>query len=125
MRLPAQPRSVLRLVYGCERLPGMVINLAEYRIRRKQVLADSRTSTRSPPDSSTLLREDAGHHPDRVFEPNRVERAADWAYLVEPYARCVNDALFGRARVGAGILPLDIAFGSGYAANVAPAVEPR
>lgn len=25
------------------------------------------------------------------------ERAADWAYLAEPYARRVNDALFDRA----------------------------
>ena len=25
------------------------------------------------------------------------ERAADWAYLVEPYARRANDALFDRA----------------------------
>jgi SAM-dependent methyltransferase len=47
------------------------------------------------------------------------ERAADWAYLVEPYARRVNDALFDRAQVGTGTRLLDIACGSGYAANVA------
>jgi hypothetical protein len=47
------------------------INLAEHRIRRKQILADSYTNTRSPPDSPRLPGEDAGHHPDRVFEPNR------------------------------------------------------
>jgi SAM-dependent methyltransferase len=47
------------------------------------------------------------------------ERATDWAYLVEPYARRVNDVLFDRARVGPGTRLLDIACGSGYAANVA------
>ena len=47
------------------------------------------------------------------------ERAADWAYLVERYARGVNDALFGRTGVGPGIELLDIACGSGYAAGVA------
>jgi SAM-dependent methyltransferase len=47
------------------------------------------------------------------------ERAADWAYLAEPYARRVNDALFDRLRVGPQTRLLDIACGSGYAANVA------
>ena len=47
------------------------------------------------------------------------ERAADWAYLNEPYARQANDALFGRAGVGPGTRLLDIACGSGYAASVA------
>jgi SAM-dependent methyltransferase len=47
------------------------------------------------------------------------ERAADWAYLVEPYARGVNEALFDRAQVGPGTRLLDIACGSGYAASVA------
>ena len=47
------------------------------------------------------------------------EQAADWAYLVEPYARRVNDALFDRAQVGPGTRLLDIACGSGYAASVA------
>jgi hypothetical protein len=41
------------------------------------------------------------------------ERAADWAYLAEPDARRVNDALFDRAGVGAGTRLLDIACGSG------------
>ena len=31
---------------------------------------DSSTNTRSPPDSPTLLREEAGHRNDPVFEPN-------------------------------------------------------
>jgi SAM-dependent methyltransferase len=46
-------------------------------------------------------------------------RARDWAYLVEPYARRANDALFDRAGVGPGTQLLDIACGSGYAAGVA------
>jgi ubiquinone/menaquinone biosynthesis C-methylase UbiE len=46
-------------------------------------------------------------------------RATDWAYLVEPYARNANDALFDRAGVGQGTRLLDIACGSGYAASVA------
>ena len=28
------------------------------------------------------------------------DRAADWAYLMEPYARSANDALFDRANAG-------------------------
>jgi len=47
------------------------------------------------------------------------ERAADWAYLIEPYARPANDALYDRAGVGPGTRLLDIACGSGYAASVA------
>jgi SAM-dependent methyltransferase len=47
------------------------------------------------------------------------ERAVDWAYLLEPYARRVNDTLFDRGSVGAGTRLLDIACGSGYAAWVA------
>ena len=47
------------------------------------------------------------------------ERATDWAYLMEPYARRANDALFDRAGVGPGTRLLDIACGSGYAAGVA------
>jgi SAM-dependent methyltransferase len=47
------------------------------------------------------------------------ERAADWAYLIEPYARQVNDSLFDRTGVGQGTRLLDIACGSGYAASVA------
>jgi SAM-dependent methyltransferase len=47
------------------------------------------------------------------------ERAADWAYLVEPYARSVNDSLFDQLGVGPGTELLDIACGSGYAASVA------
>jgi SAM-dependent methyltransferase len=47
------------------------------------------------------------------------ERATDWAYLFEPYARRANDALFDQAQVGPGTRLLDIACGAGYAASVA------
>ena len=47
------------------------------------------------------------------------ERAADWAYLFEPYARRANDALFDQTGVGPGTELLDVACGSGYAASVA------
>lgn len=46
-------------------------------------------------------------------------RATDWAYLMEPYARPANDAVFDRIGVRAGTRLLDIACGSGYAAMVA------
>jgi ubiquinone/menaquinone biosynthesis C-methylase UbiE len=46
-------------------------------------------------------------------------RATDWAYLIEPYARPANDALFDGTGVGQGTRLLDIACGSGYAASVA------
>ena len=46
-------------------------------------------------------------------------RATDWAYLIEPYARPANDALFDQAGVGQGTRLLDIACSSGYAASVA------
>jgi SAM-dependent methyltransferase len=49
------------------------------------------------------------------------DRATDWAYLAEPYARGANEALFDQAHVGAGTRLLDIACGSGYAASVAAA----
>jgi SAM-dependent methyltransferase len=49
------------------------------------------------------------------------ERAGDWAYLMEPYARSANDALFDRIGIGPGTRLLDIACGSGYAAGVAAA----
>jgi SAM-dependent methyltransferase len=46
-------------------------------------------------------------------------RATDWAYLVEPYARTANDALFDQTGVGPGTELLDVACGAGYAASVA------
>ncbi len=47
------------------------------------------------------------------------ERAVDWAYLVEPYARRANEAVFDRLDVGPGTRLLDIACGSGFAAALA------
>lgn len=49
------------------------------------------------------------------------DRARDWAYLFEPYARRANDDVFDRVGVGPGVKLLDIACGSGYAAMVAGA----
>jgi len=46
------------------------INLAEHRTAENRSSADSRTSTRSPHDRPMLLRDDAGHHHNRIFEPN-------------------------------------------------------
>ena len=46
-------------------------------------------------------------------------RALDWAYLVEPYARTANEVLFDRLSVGHDVQLLDIACGSGFAAQLA------
>lgn len=46
-------------------------------------------------------------------------RAADWAYLFEPYARPANDLVFDQLGVDAGAHLLDIACGSGLAAQTA------
>jgi SAM-dependent methyltransferase len=45
--------------------------------------------------------------------------AREWAYLFEPYARPANELLLGELGVGAGTRYLDIACGSGLAANTA------
>lgn len=47
------------------------------------------------------------------------QRAADWAYLFEPYARQANNGLFDRLGVAEGTHVLDIACGSGFAARLA------
>src|SRR5262245_1390215 len=46
-------------------------------------------------------------------------RAADWAYLLEPYARPANEKIFDQLDVGEGTRLLDIACGSGLAAQIA------
>ena len=46
-------------------------------------------------------------------------RSADWAYLFEPYARPANEVVFDQTGVGAGTRLLDIACGSGLAAQSA------
>ena len=48
-------------------------------------------------------------------------RARDWAYLMEPYSRPANDAVFDRLELQPGSRLLDVACGSGYAAMVAAA----
>jgi SAM-dependent methyltransferase len=47
------------------------------------------------------------------------QRAAEWAYLFEPYARPANQLLLDRLDVGDGVHLLDIACGSGFAAQLA------
>ena len=46
-------------------------------------------------------------------------RPADWAYLFEPYARPANEVIFDQLDVGDGTRLLDIACGSGLAAQIA------
>src|SRR5947209_382152 len=46
-------------------------------------------------------------------------RALEWAYLNEPYARPANELLFDRLEVKSGVRLLDIACGSGFAAQLA------
>jgi SAM-dependent methyltransferase len=46
-------------------------------------------------------------------------RPADWAYLCEPYARPANEVIFDQLGVGGGTRLLDIACGSGFAAQLA------
>lgn len=46
-------------------------------------------------------------------------RAADWAYLFEPYARPATEVVFDQMRVGPAARLLDIACGSGLAAEFA------
>ena len=47
------------------------------------------------------------------------DRATDWAYLWEPYARSANRAVFDQLAVADGTRLLDIACGSGFAAHLA------
>ena len=46
-------------------------------------------------------------------------RAVEWAYLFEPYARPANEMLFDRLDVGPATRLVDIACGSGFAAQLA------
>ena len=46
-------------------------------------------------------------------------RPADWAYLFEPYARPANEVIFDQLGLGQGARLLDIACGSGFAAQLA------
>lgn len=59
--------------------------------------------------------------PDGWQEAGRAwgARAVDWAYLFEPYARPANDTVFDELDVGAGTRVVDIACGSGLAAQTA------
>jgi len=70
------------------------------------------TTTMNPPDAT--------HH-DAWVEAGRGwgARATEWAYLFEPYALPANQLVFDRLGVGAGTRHLDVACGSGFAANIA------
>ncbi len=59
--------------------------------------------------------------PDRWREAGRGwgARAQEWAYLFEPYALPANEVVFDRLGVGPATRYLDVACGSGFAANVA------
>jgi SAM-dependent methyltransferase len=46
-------------------------------------------------------------------------RAKDWAYLFEPYSLPVNEQVFDALDIGNGIRLLDVACGSGFAAQLA------
>jgi len=46
-------------------------------------------------------------------------RSLEWAYLLEPYAQPANELLFDRLGVGDGVRLLEIACGSGFAAQLA------
>ena len=46
-------------------------------------------------------------------------RAEEWAYLFEPYALPANQLVFDRLGVSSGTRYLDVACGSGFAANIA------
>jgi SAM-dependent methyltransferase len=48
-------------------------------------------------------------------------RACDWAYLFEPYSRPANEVLFDKLGVRDGVRLLDLACGSGFAAQLAGA----
>jgi hypothetical protein len=66
--VPAPPRSSshrLRLTPGHRKSTSASTGSA-----RNKSSADSHTNTRSPSDGPTLYKKRAGHHHDRVFEPN-------------------------------------------------------
>lgn len=46
-------------------------------------------------------------------------RAAEWAYLFEPYARPANTVVLDRCAVGPGVAMLDVGCGSGFALRLA------
>ncbi len=60
-------------------------------------------------------------HRDKWIEAGRGwgARATEWAYLFEPYALPANQLVFDRLEVGPTTRYLDVACGSGFAANIA------
>ena len=59
--------------------------------------------------------------PDKWIEAGRGwgARAEEWAYLFEPYTLPANELVFDRVGVGPDTRYLDVACGSGFAANIA------
>jgi ubiquinone/menaquinone biosynthesis C-methylase UbiE len=66
-----------------------------------------------------MSQETTTHHDWREAGEAWGNRAADWAYLWEPYARSANRAVFDQLAVAEGTRLLDIACGSGFAAHLA------
>ena len=77
------------------------------------------TSTSATSTSATSTSEAADRSDWREAGRGWGAQATDWAYLFEPYARPANDVLLDRLAVGAGTRLLDVACGSGLAANAA------
>ncbi len=71
-------------------------------------------------ETTTTLPTDAAHR-DKWIEAGRGwgARAQEWAYLFEPYALPANQLVFDQLGVGVGSRYLDVACGSGFAANIA------
>jgi len=79
------------------------------------------SSTSSTSSTGTTNPPDGPHHEASWVEAGRGwgARATEWAYLFEPYSLPANQLVFDRLGVGAGTRHLDVACGSGFAANLA------
>ena len=73
------------------------------------------TSTSAPTSDHDTTHRDAWIEAGRGWGA----RAGEWAYLFEPYALPANQLMFDRLGVGPTTRYLDVACGSGYAANIA------
>jgi len=66
--------------------------------------AEARPHVEAAVSESTLLREDAGHHPDRVFEPNRIDGATWPSRTLCGYQRIQGKRLKLGYRVSASVI---------------------
>lgn len=78
-------------------------------------MEDAMTETTTPTAENDAMRDDSWITAGRGWGA----RAAEWAYLFEPYALPANQLVFDRLGVGPTTNYLDVACGSGYAANLA------